>query len=134
MASLNPPYWVTIPSTLYLHGEKNTHFGNFTPSQNLIWIPGVQRAADTEVLGARERIWGHGKYSFSFVDGCRRREGGIISLIPSHRVSYIQTAGFTYMVSLQRGFASTQEIIKFIQVMLHRQQLLSVILRRHAAR
>lgn len=67
MASLNPQYWVTVPSNLYLHWEKNTHFGNFTPSQDLIWIPLVQRDGITEVVGvrgSREGIWGHGKFIF----------------------------------------------------------------------
>lgn len=67
----------------------------------------------------------------SFVDGCLHKERGIIYLIPSLSVSSVQTAGFTYMVSLQRDLLCTAAIIKFIPVMLHRRQLLSVILRCH---
>lgn len=48
----------------------------------------------------------------SFVDGCLHKEIGIIYLIPSLLVSSVQTAGFTYMVSLQRDLLCTAAIIK----------------------
>lgn len=127
MVYLNPPYWATFPSALYLHWEK-AHLQCFNPTNDLIRIPWVLRDSNRDCC--QGGFWVMGNVC-SFVDGCLHKERGIIYLIPSLSVSSVQTAGFTYTVSLQRDLLCTVAIIKFIPVMLHRRQLLSVILRCH---
>lgn len=41
--ALNPSYWVTFPSTVYLHLEK-PHWESFSPSNDFIWIHECQGA------------------------------------------------------------------------------------------
>lgn len=77
--ALNPLYWITFPSTLYLHLEKKQSSDSFNPSNDLIWISEVPRGrkSNRDCSHGRWRVMGN---VCSLVDGCSQ-EGSAVSFI-----------------------------------------------------